>query len=160
MNLFSEKDSLTSLNLNSDNFFLPYLSKINCSWYYQKYPINLTDNNDLVIVKIATKLVFKMSKSCLLWSEKWQSFVNKYSSDELVDILLNEFIGGNDQTNVKHLLEFDKNTYENMKLCNRDVLLIIYEILTERFQSITKSEFKEFIQGYFCNLSLFELLIL
>ena len=55
MNLFSEKDSLTSLNLNSDNFFLPYLSKINCSWYYQKYPISLTDNNDLVIVKLAIK---------------------------------------------------------------------------------------------------------
>ena len=148
MSLFNSKDSLTSLNLNSDDFFLPYLRKIKCSWYYQKYPINLTDNNDLVIVKIATKLVFKMSKSCLLWSEKWQSFVNKYSSDELVDILLNEFIGGNDQTNVKHLLEFDKNTYENMKLCKRDVLLIIYEILTERFQSITKSEFKEYTRVF------------
>ena len=240
MNLFSEKDSLTSLNLNSDNFFLPYLSKINCSWYYQKYPISLTDNNDLVIVKLAIKqtkkdlkrvikkinsieinnenfvpkrnydfllenfnqlavkivhlkkdfveasntfmrieteqadLVVKRDrllveidrlKSKLTprpnWyskcsnyvscgPKKWQYFVNKYSSDELVDILLNEFIGGNDQTNVKHLLEFDKNIHENMKLCKRDVLLIIHEILSERSQNITKSELKNFIHAYFC----------
>jgi hypothetical protein len=240
MNLFNQKDSLTSLNLNSDDFFLPYLSKIKCSWYYQKYPINLTDTNDLVIVKIAIKqtkkdlkriikkinsieiineqfvpkrnydfllenfnqlavklihlkndfvethqtfkrieteqadLIIKRDrliveterlKSKLTprpsWfskcanhvscgPKKWQSFVNKYSSDELVDILLNEFIGGNDETNVNHFLEFNKNTYENMKLCKRDVLLIIHEILNERFQSIIKSDLKDFIHAYFC----------
>jgi hypothetical protein len=87
----------------------------------------------------------------------WQSYMNSCSSNELVDILLNEFIGGNDGTNTKHILtpkpigQILEEKYENMKLSKRDVLLLIHEILNEKYQSHSEREsLKNFIYFHLC----------
>ena len=236
------QDSLATITQPlSNDFFLPHLSKIKSEWYYQKFPILLTDSNEFVLVKLAIKQIKKDLKRIInkintieisnesvvpkrkyelltkkydelaieliqlkkdffdshesfiqiqaeqldlivqrdrliveterlkskltprpVWSKctkyiscgpkLWQNYTKKYSSNELVDILLNEFVGGNDGTNTEHLINCENDTNcENMKLCKRDVLLIIHEILTERFQNLPSREsLDSCIRNYFC----------
>jgi hypothetical protein len=92
--------------------------------------------------------VTKCANSVSFDSNAWSELVRTHSSDQLLDFLLNEFIGGNNCTNTKHellpqsILPDKTMLYtrpriglviKNMKLGQRDLLIIIRDILAAKY---------------------------
>lgn len=106
-------------------------------------------------------------------ARKWHQLMKTLRSNELVDVLLNEFIGGNDGTNKKHEILVNESDIRshilpsnikssekkqpNMKLAKRDVLILMKEIMFEKTnydfkrnsKGIDSEKLKHFIYIYF-----------